>query len=1381
MPRAAPRSWLRFLATFTAVVLLGGGGIVLLATSAPKARVETRTRWRPVLPVPAPPAPRLVDGRPQGAVRVALLGTAAAAATDAVSGFVSPGLSATVGGEAQSAALVVGTEADLSGAEAPRALEAVRNGVLLFVDAWSGDAKVLTALVPGATVRGLTQAEPPLSGPTVLAGLPPAHAAPDPRIVGAFLGERLVAVATRQDTLCHGCGCDAQAGRVAFGRNLTVLAARLLAERRANEEQSLRARVARGSLAETGATDLVVEAEFAAPSDRPSHAALSVSPIEGAAVATAAADLAAGERRSLVLRCGVPPGFDAGDHRAVASLDTGDGLARDVRPLPDLVGTASLHLLGPARLAPGGTGTIHALLLRDGRPGEGVPAATVTLALVADGGATLASATGTTDAHGAADLPLPVPEAAPGKATLVATARSPFGAHTDRVAVEIAPRLSAHLLADLPIHKPGEDVKVRALVVALPTGRPKAKFPVRFELRDVGNDPLARVQAETDAFGVASAALAVPADAKTQTMRLVVLGAEDPQQAPPIASIPLRIEVYEIPTFRLTVTPATRTLAPGDPLDVEVRATRFDGTPLAGAGVTVEARTDIAGAAAVHWAGVTDSGGIARVRQPLDGAPRSGALALKVTVKDAGGREVADVSWLVVGTERAATAPEIPLWVYLPNGGLSPGCPGTAILSTGLPGGAAVSVRVDDGPPTALVVDERGLVEVAVPSPGETTRFAVDDRVRTVTNRPSPIRLSLSRRVLAAGEGATVRVEGPPTARVAFVDVVRDGVLLCSRTVTLAGRAGETTIPLAPDVVGPLAVQALVLTGEGPPLVDARALFVLPPEALRVAARPSQGVAGPGEALDLDVSVTDAVGAPVRAALAVRVADEAVLSLAEAEPTVLRALLLFDGAIRAGGGTVAGTGVADLIAAAAKGPLSPSDARAAACLFATLDRAVAYGVSRRAEALGHDERLRKAHDLMLAHGGDLWRRARRTLVRRGAARDRDQPPTIDAALRAAERRGDFGRDGLVDPWGSPLRIVAGETGLGLLSPGVDALVGTEDDVAAWINPGRMWVVETAWRLATGDAVDEVRASDVVAREPRILDAALSDHVEYDADLPFEESYGAGGISDAPFEGPANNGLIGIGGGAGGAMRGRGGYRSLRAGAGGGRRARPWEDEPEVRRFFPAALLFEPSLVTGTDGRLRIPLTLPDSLTTWRATVVASDERGRAADTSVSFRTILPFSIDVDPPAHLRVGDVVEIPALVRSTAPVETEVTCEVGDAGTLLSTPLVRVAAGPSSEGLAKFRVRADRMGTLLVRVRAVAGERRDAVERGIPVRPCGREEALVANFTVPAGGSARRASLSLPLAAIDGASRAEVRVYASPVADAISGVEGLLKQPYG
>ena len=87
--------------------------------------------------------------------------------------------------------------------------------------------------------------------------------------------------------------------------------------------------------------------------------------------------------------------------------------------------------------------------------------------------------------------------------------------------------------------------------------------------------------------------------------------------------------------------------------------------------------------------------------------------------------------------------------------------------------------------------------------------------------------------------------------------------------------------------------------------------------------------------------------------------------------------------------------------------------------------------------------------------------------------------------------------------------------------------------------------------------EAVYEHELVGDEPVLRDEV----VETDDDLPYEESFGSvgvggssEGISDAPFEGPSNNGTIGMGGGAGGSFSGRGGARDLGSSGGG----RAWQ-------------------------------------------------------------------------------------------------------------------------------------------------------------------------------------------------------------------------------
>ncbi|MCK6459931.1 MAG: VWA domain-containing protein [Planctomycetes bacterium] len=81
--------------------------------------------------------------------------------------------------------------------------------------------------------------------------------------------------------------------------------------------------------------------------------------------------------------------------------------------------------------------------------------------------------------------------------------------------------------------------------------------------------------------------------------------------------------------------------------------------------------------------------------------------------------------------------------------------------------------------------------------------------------------------------------------------------------------------------------------------------------------------------------------------------------------------------------------------------------------------------------------------------------------------------------------------------------------------------------------------------------EPVRPRETVMGE-RIEAEEISDRNEVDTDSEFDEGIGGNdGLSDAPFTGPRTNSAIGLGGGAGGGRRGRGGKRNLRAGGGSG--------------------------------------------------------------------------------------------------------------------------------------------------------------------------------------------------------------------------------------
>ncbi len=97
---------------------------------------------------------------------------------------------------------------------------------------------------------------------------------------------------------------------------------------------------------------------------------------------------------------------------------------------------------------------------------------------------------------------------------------------------------------------------------------------------------------------------------------------------------------------------------------------------------------------------------------------------------------------------------------------------------------------------------------------------------------------------------------------------------------------------------------------------------------------------------------------------------------------------------------------------------------------------------------------------------------------------------------------------------------------------------------------------------------EIEYQEMPTDEPVIKDEPIEDKNITDNDLPYEESLGNEGDSDAPFEGPSDSGSIGIGGGAGSPFGKRGGNRDARKGDGGGKR--PFDDAVDDALLWLAA-------------------------------------------------------------------------------------------------------------------------------------------------------------------------------------------------------------------
>jgi hypothetical protein len=162
-----------------------------------------------------------------------------------------------------------------------------------------------------------------------------------------------------------------------------------------------------------------------------------------------------------------------------------------------------------------------------------------------------------------------------------------------------------------------------------------------------------------------------------------------------------------------------------------------------------------------------------------------------------------------------------------------------------------------------------------------------------------------------------------------------------------------------------------------------------------------------------------------------------------------------------------------------------------------------------------------------------------------------------------------------------------------------------------------------------------------------------------------------------------------------------------------------EDVAATRSWFPETFLWQPAVVTDASGVATVPITVPDTLTTWRVVGLAASREGAQAGDTHSFSSTLPVYVDPRVPDQLRSGDRVELPVRVVNTTDEGVQDVLRVSAAGVSASAQgRVSVPAGGSA--LEWVTVRAEGPGPATIS--AIYGSD-DAIVRELRVEPVGRK----------------------------------------------------------
>src|SRR6185369_2469424 len=108
----------------------------------------------------------------------------------------------------------------------------------------------------------------------------------------------------------------------------------------------------------------------------------------------------------------------------------------------------------------------------------------------------------------------------------------------------------------------------------------------------------------------------------------------------------------------------------------------------------------------------------------------------------------------------------------------------------------------------------------------------------------------------------------------------------------------------------------------------------------------------------------------------------------------------------------------------------------------------------------------------------------------------------------------------------------------------------------------------------------------------------------------------------------------------------------------------------LRENFPDTAYWNPSLITDSEGRGQVTLTLPDSLTTWQVDVRGLSVDTRVGQTSTEIVSTKPLLVRPVTPRFLVNGDHVQMAAIVNNNTADQLKVDVNLQSEGFILDEP---------------------------------------------------------------------------------------------------------------
>lgn len=220
-------------------------------------------------------------------------------------------------------------------------------------------------------------------------------------------------------------------------------------------------------------------------------------------------------------------------------------------------------------------------------------------------------------------------------------------------------------------------------------------------------------------------------------------------------------------------------------------------------------------------------------------------------------------------------------------------------------------------------------------------------------------------------------------------------------------------------------------------------------------------------------------------------------------------------------------------------------------------------------------------------------------------------------------------------------------------------------------------------------------------------------------------------------------------------------------------------EENVRNVFLESLAFIPELVT-ENGKAETNLEISDNITTWNIQTIGNTKDGNIGYSSSSFKVFKEFFVDFSLPNNCVVTDKISIPVTLYNYTDGDLNIDINVvANDWSNIGEYAKSVNVPQQSTAMIYIPLEIIKQGNNTLRVETKAGNISDIVEKTLTVKLNGLEkEEVVSSGTIE---KKYTQDMIFEDEAIEGSGKVKVKLYTTPISQAVEGIESMLKLPTG